>query len=311
MQHKHLLFHGIAIALVLGPAASVYFSGYAEAAHYIGLGSILALQLTLLARPAGAFSVLLPIVYAAAAITAQSTDGVVALVVAIAAAVGAASSQGFHRGLVALLAAALLGSFEANVAPVVLERSAYLLAGSLYGYALAIVALRGSSLVLAPVPPQTALAYAALLATLSLGTWFAARVGDFAHSWWLPLAVATLSLPVVQGSIRRSMLQMVASLCGVLVLVGVMDGLEPPYARGMLLVATLLVALTAGRNRPWLLSLLMTPMLVLLSNHGALHEPAVAYVAGALPAFAAAVAATCLGHFVLWTLRADPGRVVA
>jgi hypothetical protein len=60
----------VMLILALGPAAGVYLSGHSEPAHYLGLGALLAIQLGLLARPVAAFAFLLPLVYAAAAITA-------------------------------------------------------------------------------------------------------------------------------------------------------------------------------------------------------------------------------------------------
>jgi len=80
---------GLAL-LLLGPIATASLAGYGEAAKFVGIGAVLAVLLGLLARPVAAFAVLLPVVYAAAALTVQSTHGVVALIVAIAAAVGAA-----------------------------------------------------------------------------------------------------------------------------------------------------------------------------------------------------------------------------
>ena len=76
--------------LLLAPIATAYLAGQGEAAKFVGIGAVLAVLLGLLARPVAASAVLLPAVYAAAALTVQSTDGVVALIVAIAAAVGAA-----------------------------------------------------------------------------------------------------------------------------------------------------------------------------------------------------------------------------
>jgi hypothetical protein len=79
-------------------------------------GAVLAINMCLLARRIQHFSPLLPLVYVAAAVTAESTDGVAALIVAIAAAVGAASSRGYHRALLSVLAAALLGSIQSPLA---------------------------------------------------------------------------------------------------------------------------------------------------------------------------------------------------
>jgi hypothetical protein len=258
-----------------------------------------------------AFSILIPAIYAAAAITAQSTDGVVALVVAIAAAVGASSSQGLHRGLVALLAAALLGSFEPDTAADVMWRAGFLLAGSTYGFLVGITVLRQVRSEARSVHPQVALGYAALLAVLALLAWFAARLGDFAHSWWLPLAVVAASEPVVTGSLRQSLARVALGLAASALLIGVIDAFDPPMIRGILLVAMLLLAFSLDRRWRWALSLLLAPVLVLLSSHGAPHASALAYVVSFLPAFLPALLATCLGHFVLWVLQPAPGRVAA
>ncbi len=301
----------LVLAIILGPTALAYFSGHVAAAHYLGLGSILALQLALLARPVAAFSILIPAVYAAAAITAQSTDGVVALVVAIAAAVGASSSQGLHRGLVALLAAALLGSFEPGPAADVMWRAGFLLAGSTYGFLVGITMLRHVHLEARSVHPQGALGYAALLAVLALLAWFAARIGDFAHNWWLPLAVVAVSEPVVTGSLRQSMARVALGLAASALLIGISDAFDPPLIRGILLVGMLLVAFSLDRSRRWALSLLLAPVLVLLSSHGAPHESALVYGLSFLPAFLPVLVATCLGHFVLWVLQPASGRVAA
>ena len=42
------------LCLLLAPAAIAYLAGYNEAAHYVGLGAVLALQLSVLARPVAA-----------------------------------------------------------------------------------------------------------------------------------------------------------------------------------------------------------------------------------------------------------------
>ena len=106
-------------------------------AHYVALGTVLAAQMSLLARPVAGFSILLPVAYAAAAITAQSTGGVIALIVAVAAIVGAASSQGLQRGLLAVLAATLIGSSEPAAPSAVLAPTLALFVGSCFGYLLA------------------------------------------------------------------------------------------------------------------------------------------------------------------------------
>lgn len=299
------------LLLLMAPAAVAYFAGWNEAAHYVGLGSLLAVQLSVFARPVAPFSILLPMVYAAAAITAQATDGVITLIVAIAAAVGAASSQGLHRGLVALLAAALIGSFEPAATGSVARRAAFLLAGSSYGFVLAITALARVRPVAPSVRAQSALGYAVLLAVVTLAVWFAARLADFAHPWWLPLAIVAISDPVGDGGPRHALVRAVLAATAAMMLVYVTDAFDAPLVRGVMLVATLMVALAAGLRRYEILAVLLAPVLVLTSSHGMVHEPPLEYLRIALPAFAAALAVTCLGHWVFWTLRAGAERVPA
>src|SRR5512137_1385493 len=130
------------IVLLLAPAAATYLYGYPDIARNIALGTVLAFHLGALARPLAPFSFLIAGVYAAAAVTANFTDGVAALIVASAAATGAASSLGLHRGLLAMLAAALIGSFEPAAADVVAYRSLSIFGGSMYGFLLVVTAGR-------------------------------------------------------------------------------------------------------------------------------------------------------------------------
>ena len=164
------------VLLVLGPTAAAYLAGYTDVSQYFALGAVLAINLTLLARPIAPFAALLPMAYAAAAVTSESTDGVAALIVAVAAAVGAASSQGLHRGLLSVLAAALIGSFEPASGLTVFERAGSMLAGCVYGVILGITLLRNVEVESRAVHPQTALSYAVLLAVLVLIAWLVARV---------------------------------------------------------------------------------------------------------------------------------------
>ena len=297
------------LVLLLGPAAVTYLAGFSEAAHYVGLGAVLALQLGVRARPVAAFAILLPAVYGAAAITAQSTDAVVALIVAIAAAVGAASSQGLHRGLVALLAAALLGSFEPAAGGDVVARSGYLLAGGSYGFLLAVTVLRGVSIGATPVPPPSALGYAVLLAILTLVAWFAARIAGLAYPWWLPLVVVAVSEPLHDGSARQALVRSALAATAAMVLILVIDGLAEPALRALLLVGMLLVTLSTGIRRPALAAVLIVPVLVLLSSHAHVHETPLNFLQSALPAFLPSIAVSALGHWLLWTLRPGAGRV--
>ncbi len=126
---------GIACLLLL-PAVAAFLAGFDDYARVAVVGAVLAYFMGSLARPIARFGVLIPVVYAAAALTANFTGGVAALIVAIAAATGAASSLGYHRALLAVLAAALIGSFEPASAPVVFGRTLGMFAGCLYGVVL-------------------------------------------------------------------------------------------------------------------------------------------------------------------------------
>ena len=301
---------GIAL-LLLGPIVAASLAGYGEVAKYVGIGAVLAVLLGLLARPVAAFAVLLPVVYAAAALTVQSTDGVVALIVAIAAAVGAAGSLGLQRGLVALLGAALLGSFEPAEPGDVLRRSVLMMVGIGYGFALAVTVLRHVSVSGRAVRPQATVGYAALLAVLALVAWYAARLGGLAYAWWLPLAVVAVSEPVAKHSARHALARTVAVLCATLVLVTIVTAVDSQWLRGLLLAALVLAAIWQGVRHPTLVALLLTPVLVLLSSLG---PPEAGFDGARVASLVAALvifAATCLGHWAFWTLRTEPGLVTA
>ena len=191
---------GVLVVLVLGPAAALYVAGYTAQAHYVALGAVLAAQMSLLARPVAGFSILPPIAYGAAAITAQSTGGVIALIVAVAAIVGAASSQGLQRGLLAVLAATLIGSSEPAAPSAVLAPTLALFVGSCFGYVLAKTLLRDVIVDARAVNPQTALSFAMLLAILVLVAWLASRAVDLTRGWWIPFAVAAAGHPAISGT---------------------------------------------------------------------------------------------------------------
>lgn len=301
---------GIAL-LLLGPILAASLAGFGEVAKYLGIGAVLAVLLGLLARPVAAFAVLLPVVYAAAALTVQSTDGVVALIVAIAAAVGAAGSLGLQRGLVALLAAALLGSFEPAAAGDVLRRSGLMLVGIGYGFGLVVTVLRHVNVAGRAVRPQATVGYAALLAVLALVAWYAARMGGLAYAWWLPLAVVAVSEPVAKHSAWHALARTAAVLCTTLVLVTVVVSVEAAWLRDALLAVLVLAALWQGVRHPTLVALLLTPVLVLLSSLGPPHASLDGQLTSSLIASLVIFAATCLGHWAFWTLRTEPGRVTA
>jgi hypothetical protein len=301
---------GLAL-LLLAPIAVVWSAEFGEAAKYLGTGSVLAVLLGVVARPVAPFALLLPFVYAAAALTAQSTDGVVALIVAIAAAVGAAGSLGLQRGLVALLGAALIGSVEPATSDDVLRRSAWMLAGASYGLLLVLTVLRRASVAGLAVRPQAAVGYALLLAVLVLVAWFAARLGRLAYPWWLPLAVVAVSEPVAARSPWHSMLRVAAVLCGTLVLVTLAAAVDAPALRVALLGVLMLAAAWQAARHPTLLALLLTPVLVLIAGPGAGATPLGAGLPAVLLACLPVFAAACLGHFAFWTLRAAPRRLPA
>lgn len=297
--------------LLLAPAGVTYLAGFGEAAHYVALGSVLALQLSVLARPVAAFAILIPVVYGAAAVTAQSTDGVVALIVAIAAAVGAAGAQGLHRGLIALLAAALLGSFEPAGTGEVSARMGYLLAGCVYALVLAVTVLRHTDLGTPQLHPPVALGYAVLLSVLTLVAWFAARFAPLAHAWWLPLVAVVVSEPLQDGPAHRALARIALAATGAMALILLTDGAEVPAIRALLLAGALFIVLAAGERRPVLSAVMIVPALVLMSSHAAVHETPRDFLQAALPAFLPVIATSALAHWLLWTLRRGPGRVAA
>jgi hypothetical protein len=299
------------IVLLLAPAALAYVLGYNDAAHYLALGALLALQLGLLARPLAGFAILLPLVYAAAAITAESTDGVAALIVATAATVGAASSQGLHRGLLALLAAALLGSFEPAAGGEVVRRAAFLAAGCSYGYVLVVTFMRGIVPATPVLQSPSAVGYAVLLAAVALLGWFAARLAGFEHAWWLPLAMVSVSEPVAASSTRDALLRGAAAATIVMLLVFATEVFASPWARGVLLLLALYLALTVGLRRYIVWAVLLVPLPLLLSSHSAAHQPPLDYLRVALAAFLPLLAISGLGHWLYWMLRSGSGRVAA
>lgn len=299
------------LVLLLGPVGVAYLAGFSEAAHYLGLGSLVAVYLGVAARPVAAFSVLVPLIYAAAAVTAQSTGGVAALLVAVAAVVGTASSQGLHRGLIALLAAVLLGSFEPTTGGEVVRRASIMLAGASYGWLLSMTVLGHVRIGVRAVQPQTALGYAVLLAGLVLGAWFAARLAALPHGWWLPFAVAAVSEPLSDGSPSRSLLRLAGTLVTSLVLVMLAEYIQQPEWRGLMLAVLVFAALVAGRAHARVPAALAAPVLVLVAVDPAPLALPLDVPASWLAALAPACAITLLGHWLFWTLRADSGRVTA
>lgn len=298
------------LALLLGPAVVLYATGHAAAAHWFVLGAVLSMQMSLLARPVAGFALLLPVIYAAAAITAQSTGGVAALIFAAAALVGAASSQGFQRGVLAVLAATLIGSSEPASPSAVFLPTLVMTVGCAYGLALALGLLRDVDMDMRAVRPQTALSFAALLAVLVIIAWLAARAFGVQHGWWIPLAVAAVGQPAVDGSVRRSLLYLAGSLLATLAMMAVFEFATGIVAQTVLLVVVGLAMLVVGSKRRWVRALMVTPLLMLVVGHNEDHA-AVPYLSSAFLACAVVFAFALLGQWMLWTIRPDPGSIPA
>ena len=296
------------VLLLLGPAVCGWILGYTDVAHHAALGVVLALNMCLLARRIQHFSPLLPVVYCAAAVTAESAGGVAGLIVALAAAVGAASSRGYHRALLSVLAAALLGSFEPGKFPEVAERGAAMLLGCVYGWLIASTLLRNVSVESRAVQPPTAIGYAALLAVLVLTAWFVARVTGLTHGWWLPLAAAAIGEPALLGSSRSAAIRLAVGLCSAFVLVTLVEAIHQPGLR-LTFAALLLTAVFTVRPRTAAVqAMLLAPVAVALANHSEPHLSIDDYVGAVLLAALVVFVATLLGKWVLWTVRPDSGH---
>ena len=305
---RHLNGQTIALlVLLLLPAAVAYRLGHDEFAHYCVLGTVLAFHLGVQARQLATFGVLIPFVYAAAAVTATHTDGVAALIVAVAAATGAASSLGYHRGLLAVLAAVLIGSYEPAAAEVVVGRAMAMLAGACYGVMLVHTVMRGLTARIIAVNAQTALGYAMLLAVLVLVAWLMAQVADVADLWWLPLAVAAIGEPWLERTAGRAVGKLAIALAATLVVLTLLEPVTEPALRAACAVVLMLCLALAGRDRPWLQGFLFTPVLVLLASDDRNHASA-DYLQATVAAFAVVAVFTVLGKWVLWTLRPDAGH---
>jgi hypothetical protein len=297
---------GVACLLLL-PAVAASLAGFDDYARMAVVGAVLAYFMGSLARPIARFGVLIPVVYAAAAVTANFTDGVAALIVAIAAAAGAASSLGYHRAMLAVLAAALIGSFEPASTLVVAGRALGMFTGCLYGVVL--VATLGQGFATQPraVRASTALSYSILLAVLVLIAWFTARAAGIDHAWWLPLSVAALGDPWFEGTPRRAVVRLALTLAGTLIVLTLFEAVRDPLFRltGAMLLTVALLAM--GPQRSHWRGFLITPLLVLLVAVDHEYAPAPFLEATAL-AFAFVALFTVLGKWVLWTLRPDTGH---
>jgi Fusaric acid resistance protein-like len=298
------------IVLLLLPAAAFFAMVDAGIAHYLALGTLFAFLIGVTSRPIAPFALLIPFAYAAAAITSSFTDGVAALIVAVAAAAGAASSQGYHRGLFGMLAAVLMGSFEPADPELVLARSGAMFAGAAYGLLLVMTVAKRTNAPSLAVHPQTALSYAVLLAVLVLVAWLVARMAGFAHAWWLPLAVAALGEPSLDGSAGKAVWRLAAALAATLLILVLLDAVVVPSVRAVCAIGLLLAILTLGRRRSWVQGFLLTPLLLLFAAHDPV-EPDATYLQAMLLASVLVFMFTVLGKWMLWTLRPDAGRVHA
>ena len=299
---------GLVFVLLL-PATAAYAAGHDEFAHYCVIGTVLAFHLGTQARQLAPFGLLIPFVYAAAAITANFTDGVAALIVAVAAATGAASSLGYHRGLVAVLAAVLIGASDPASPEVIGPQALAMFAGCAYGLLIVQTAGRGLTHRTLAVNSQTALSYSMLLAVLVLVAWFTARAAGIDEAWWLPLTVAALGEPALEHTPGRAVGRLAAALAATLLVLTLMEPITEPALRAACAVVLLLALVLSGRERRWLQGFLFTPVLVLLAsddrNYGAAH-----YLEVTLVAFVVVALFTVLGKWVLWTLRPDAGHAV-
>jgi hypothetical protein len=261
------------------------------------------------ARHLAPFGVLIPIVYAAAAITANFTDGVAALIVAVAAATGAASSLGYHRGLLSVLAVVLIGSCEPASAAVVADQSLAMFAVCAYGVLMVQTVGRGLTTRTLAVNSQTALSYSILVAVLVLIAWFTARAVDIDDVWWLPLMVAALGEPWLESTAGRAVGRLALAFAATLLGLTLLEPIVEPALRAACAIVLLLAIVMSGRDRAWLQGFLFTPVLVLLAadekNYASAH-----YLQASLLAFMVVGVFTVLGKWVLWTLRPDAGHVV-
>ena len=205
----------------------------------------------------------------------------------------------------------LIGSFEPAAGLTVFERSASMLGGCVYGVVLGTTLLRNVDIKSRAVHPQTALSYALLLAVLVLIAWLAARVADFAHGWWLPLAAAAIGEPALDRPPGRAVARLALALFTTLLLVVLIQSFDVPALRVLLAGALLLLMLTVDRQRASLQALLLTPAAVLLVQHRNLDDSVFDYLSAAFVACAIVFVATLLGKWVLWTLRPDAGRLPA
>jgi hypothetical protein len=249
------------------------------------------------------------VVWFCAASTAGETSGVGAFIVAIAFSVGASSSLGYHRGMLALLAVALIGSFDPVTGMLALQRMGILFLGTVYGYVLARKAGGALGGDLRAVTTSTAMTYSVLLAVLVLVAWLTARASGYG-AWWLPLAVAALGEPWLDVSPARAAARLAITLGLTLVLLVLLVAIVDPALRGAFAVLLLVATLAVDHRRPALHGFLLTPVLVLLAARD-VHDPSDLYLQATVLSCGVVFAFTLLGKWVVWTLRPDAGHVPA
>ena len=309
MQNRQLIARAIGlVGLLLLPAAVLYSAGEGQLARLLAIGAVLAFYLAILARPIAPFGVLIALLYGAAAVTANLTDGVAALIVAVAAATGAASSVGYHRGLLAVLAAVLIGSIEPADVGGAMPRVAVMFCGCIYGIALARTIGRPFTMRTLAVDSKTALGYAVLLAVLVIVAWYVARGAGLRQPWWVPLVIAALGEPWLEGTPVRAVSRLALALAATLGLLALCTAVPGAFVRGAFAGLLLVALLLADRRHASLQAFLLTPALMLLvaPRHGI---PATEFAHPALLAFGAVAAFAVLGKWMLWTLRRDAGHV--
>jgi hypothetical protein len=300
---------GVVVVLLL-PSLAAGWLGFEEHARMVLLGTLCAFHLGMLARPIAPFALLLPLVYAGAALTAHFTDGVAALLIAVAAVTGAASSLGYHRGLLALLAAALIGSFEPGSAPDVTRNAAFMMAGCVCGWLAAATVGRVIAVRLVAVGSQTALGYAMLLAILVIIAWLTARAAGLEGAWWLPLTVAALGDPWLEGTPGQAVGRLAIALGATLLSVALVVSVGDPLLRGLLTAGLMLLLLGVGVRHVALRTFLLTPLLVLAASQDGGADPG-HFLATTMLAYAVVATCTVLGKWTLWTLRPDAGHAAA
>jgi hypothetical protein len=183
-------------------------------------------------------------------------------------------------------------------------------AGCACGWLAATSMGRGVALRQVAVNSETALGYAVLLALLVVIAWFTARATNLSQAWWLPLTVAALGDPWLDGTPARAVRRLALALAGTLLAVATLAALTEPLARVACAAALMIIMLNSAPGRMDLRAFLLTPMLVLLASEYPGVSP-LQFLQTTLLAFVVVATCTVLGNWVLWTLRPDSGRALA